>query len=222
MVEKLFQYRFELFFFSLITILFGEVIFPGPIFDNIIIHILFLINISSGLFIFKKKKKKYILIWLIFVPALAIFVHPLIVKSQVMILLYIKFFIYFAFYSLITYEIIIQVWNAKTVNRTVIYGLMSGYIALGLIGFFVFNCIELVSPNSFRGLTESGLTAVNINDLMYYSYVSLITIGFGDILPVTDIAKKATLFIALAGQFYMVIITAVVIEKYIRHSHNKE
>jgi hypothetical protein len=42
------------------------------------------------------------------------------------------------------------------------------------------------------------------------------TIGYGDIIPITVIAQKATMFIALMGQFYMVIVTAVVVEKYMR------
>ena len=44
------------------------------------------------------------------------------------------------------------------------------------------------------------------------------TIGYGDISPVTVMAQKATVLFGMIGQFYLVIITAVVIEKYIRHT----
>ena len=62
-------------------------------------------------------------------------------------------------------------------------------------------------------------TDVLTDKLMYFSFITLMTIGYGDILPVTSLAQKATMFVGLIGQFYLVIITAVVVEKYI--SHNK-
>jgi len=49
----------------------------------------------------------------------------------------------------------------------------------------------------------------------------MLTIGYGDIVPVTPIAQKAAVLIGLVGQFYTVIVTAVVVEKYIRHSSNE-
>ncbi len=65
---------------------------------------------------------------------------------------------YFLFYIIVTLEIIKQVWNAKLVNKNVIFGLISGYISIGLIGFFIFLTIELIHPNSFSGLV---LTSTN-------------------------------------------------------------
>jgi len=216
--ERLFTYRFQLFFYSLITILFGSLIFPKHILADVIMPLLFVINITSGLVIFKKQKRQTWLVRGLIFLVVSVFFYRYFSNSEDRVLDYIRFLVYFVFYALITFEIITQVWNAKRVNRTVIYGLMSGYIALGLIGFFIFNCIELISPNSFSGLIEGGLTPENIESLMYYSYITLMTIGYGDITPLTDVAQKATMFLALSGQFYLVIITAVVVEKYIRHS----
>ena len=45
------------------------------------------------------------------------------------------------------------------------------------------------------------------------------TIGYGDISPASDMAQKASMLFGLIGQFYLVIVTAVVIEKYIRFIH---
>ena len=128
---------------------------------------------------------------------------------------------YFLFYAVVTVQIIRQVWYAERVNKNVIFGLTSGYISLGLLGFFIFLTIELVMPGSFQGgvLAERGSTELLADELMYFSFITLMTIGYGDILPVTTLAQKATMFVGLIGQFYLVIITAVVVEKYI--SHNK-
>ena len=79
-------------------------------------------------------------------------------------------------------------------------------------------CIELIEPNSFNGLLPYGTIEEKIDALMYYSYITLMTIGYGDITPVSNVAQKASVFFAMMGQFYLVIITAVVIEKYMRHN----
>ncbi|WP_223034016.1 ion channel [Hanstruepera marina] len=220
-LKKLFKYRFELFFYSLITILFGSLIFPKQVLTAVVLPLLFVINIASGLVIFKKRKKQTLVVIGMLVLVSFVFFYRLISKSDERILEYIRFFVYFGFYALVTVEIISQVWNAKTVNKPVIYGLMSGYISLGLIGFFIFCCIEMINPGSFSGLKELGMTPANVDDLMYFSYITLMTIGYGDIAPVSDIAQKGSIFLSMMGQFYLVIVTAVVIEKYIKHTQKE-
>jgi len=54
---------------------------------------------------------------------------------------------------------------------------------------------------------------------MYFSYITLMTIGYGEITPLTPLAQKATILIGLAGQFYLVIITATIVGKYINQSN---
>ncbi|MDB9961511.1 potassium channel family protein [Oceanihabitans sp.] len=96
---------------------------------------------------------------------------------------------------------------------------MSGYISLGLLGFFTFFCIELVSPGSFVGILVDLTIEDKIDDLLYFSYITIMTIGYGDISPATEIARSTTVLFGIIGQFYLVIVTAVVIEKYIRFTH---
>ena len=53
--------------------------------------------------------------------------------------------------------------------------------------------------------------------IIYYSYITLVTIGYGEIIPVTPIAQKSAILIGLLGQIYVVIVTALVVGKYIGH-----
>jgi len=83
--------------------------------------------------------------------------------------------------------------------------------------------VELLEPGSFSGLPAIDLNPESNRDgLIYYSFITLLTIGYGDINPVSDLARNASVLIGLLGQFYLVIVTAVVIEKYIRHSGKTE
>lgn len=217
MKEKLFEHRFELFFYSLVCILFGSLFFPKELFTDHILPILFLINFLTGIIFFKKNKNQIIFLFALFSLLIGIFLYNPTTNQSDNPLRYIRLVTYFLFYILVTLKIIKQVWNAKTVNKSVIFGLMSGYIALGLLGFFTFFCIELATPGSYTGLSENADIGAMVDELLYFSYITIMTIGYGDISPVSDMAQKASMLFGLIGQFYLVIVTAVVIEKYIRH-----
>ena len=76
----------------------------------------------------------------------------------------------------------------------------------------------MANPGSFIGESMIGNTLDhNIDSLLYYSYITLMTIGYGEIIPATAIAQKAAILIGLLGQFYIVIVTALVVGKYISH-----
>ena len=135
------------------------------------------------------------------------------------LLQFIRMGVYFLFYLVVTIAIIFQIWHSKKVNEMVILGLISGYISLGLIGFFICLSIEMVYPGSFQGLlTSVDNPELKKESIMYYSYITMLTIGYGDVLPTTQIAQKSSILIGLLGQFYMVIITAIIVGKYISQS----
>lgn len=218
MLQRLYQYRFEIFFFSQIAVLFGSLVVPSSIFENIVSFILFQINLLAGILLLSKKKKiMWFLIILLIITAMVSGSDATGNKDN-SVLGILKMVSYFIFYVIVTTELIGQVWKSKVVNKNVIFGLISGYISLGLIGFFICLSIELVNPNSFQGfLPDISIT----ENLMYFSYITLLTIGYGDILPVTSLAQKSTILIGLIGQVYLVVITAIVVGKYLNQSQNK-
>jgi hypothetical protein len=96
---------------------------------------------------------------------------------------------------------------------------MSGYIALGLIMSFMFVIINHYYPYSFSGVNFNNVDyAGKVDTFLYFSYVTLMTLGYGDIYPLTPIAQKATILCGLIGQFYLVIITAVIVGKFMQNS----
>ena len=220
MRKKLYKLRFELFFLSLMAILFSSLFFPTSFYIDQALPVLFIVNVIVGLVIFlHDKERSWITVGLL-ILVFGTYAFSLI-YSQNDTVDYIKFGAFFVFYIIITLEVIKQVWKAKTVDKSVIFGLMSGYICLGLLAFFAFVSIELTTPNSFKGLPLDATFPQKASNLLYYSYVTLMTIGYGDITPTTGTAQKASILFAMIGQFYLVIITAVVIEKYIRHQKSK-
>ncbi|TXG39226.1 ion channel [Seonamhaeicola maritimus] len=212
MLKRLYPYRFEVFFFSQIAILFGSLIVPSIVFETYLSPVLFLINLFAGIVLLSKQKKTMWFLVALLVLSAVILGSELIETVNENLVGPIKMLTYFLFYIVVTVEIIKQVWQAKKVSKNVIFGLVSGYISLGLIGFFICLSIEMVYPNSFSGLID-GISITE--NLIYYSYITLLTIGYGDILPNSALAHKAAILIGLIGQIYLVVITAIVVGKYI-------
>ena len=211
MIDRLFRYKFEAFLSSQIAILFGALIVPSPLFETTISPILFYINLIAGGILLMSENRTLKRLVLVVIVIFGVIISFTIVE-EIKLFIYMKIGVLFIFHLIVAFEIIKQIWQAKKVNRNVIYGLISGYISLGLIGFFICLSVELVRPGSFQGLLNFGDIT---SGLMYYSYITMLTIGFGDIVPITLVAQKATILIGLMGQFYLVIISAVVIGKYI-------
>jgi len=224
MLNKLYPYRFELFFATQLTVLFGSIIIPNTLFENWMSPILLTANLVFGVVLVKKNKYLVRFLLTVLILTALIVVFDLLNSHIDKNFEYLKLGSYFLFYSAVTWEIIKQVWNAKVVGKNVILGLISGYISLGLLAFFLCLTIEIMQPNSFSGLVASGVVgswmadSAIIEQLMYFSYITLMTIGYGDILPVTPNAHKAAMFIGLIGQFYLVILTAIVVGKFINQS----
>jgi Ion channel len=216
MLEKLYPYRFVIFFVTLLSILFGTLIVPVILFEEQISPLFFLANLTAGLIMIQKKKWLYRLgITLLIMGSLIFIADQSGIVDQESIG-FMRMAIFFSYYVIVSYEIIFQVWYSKKITRNIIFGLISGYISLGLIGFFICITIEMMAPGSFQGgLINAANPELISEQLMYYSYVTLLTIGYGDILPMTPIAQKAAVLIGLLGQFYLVIITSIVVGKYV-------
>ena len=220
MINHLYKNRFEIFLTTQLIILFGSLLFPYNFFEYTLLPILYLISILAGILMISKKKKLMWVAIVLFTFAAFIFGSSMISRTENTENILIRLLIYFVFHIIVTWNIIQQVWKAKRVTKNVIMGLMSGYISLGFLAFFLFMSIELTHPGAFSGpLIETSSFNMQSESILYYAYITLLTIGYGEIIPAIPIAQKAAILVGLIGQFYMVIITAVVVEKYIKHSH---
>ncbi len=222
MLEKLYKLRFEFFLAIQLAILFGSLFVPPNFYEFFLLPLLYLSSILAGILIISKKKWVAWFFVVLFVVSLFIFGSAMISRQESETGIFIRLTIFFIFYIVVTWNIIKQVWQAAYVNKNVILGLMSGYVSLGFLAFFLFMSIALTHPGAFKGALLNPDDMVLFSEaLLYYAYITLLTIGYGEIIPVIPIAQKAAVLVGLMGQFYLVILTAVVVEKYIRHSANK-
>ena len=216
MLRKFYPYRFELLFFSQILILFGSLFFPLGFYEVFLSPIIFILNLLASVILFLENKTKMWMVITLLIVAIFCFGIDVFKISFDDSFTFLHLGTFFLFYILLTVELVGQVWSAKRVGKNVILGLISGYISLGLLGFFICMIIEMATPGSFSTILESSLAgAPPVEKLIYYSYITLMTIGYGEIVPLTTMARKASIFIGLMGQIYSVILTAIIVGKYI-------
>ncbi len=108
------------------------------------------------------------------------------------------------------------VYLSKKINKNIIYAAVAGYLLIGVIGGQACYLLETIQAGSF---THTGIYI--LYDFQYFSFVTLTTLGYGDITPVSPQAKAITLFISLMGQLYLTIIIAILVGKYIARSEKR-
>jgi hypothetical protein len=77
------------------------------------------------------------------------------------------------------------------------------YLLLGLIWARLYETVELLAPGSFRVAAGEHLSSAS---LVYFSFVTLATVGYGDLTPIHLIARNLAVLEAITGQLYMVIL----------------
>jgi len=106
----------------------------------------------------------------------------------------------FTYVSLLLLSKILSV--RSDVSGELIAGAVAVYLLLGMIFAFLFGLVEAVSPGSFL---DAHSQAPNFH---YYSMVTLTTLGYGDIVPVTPLARGLGSFEAVLGQLYLTVLVA--------------
>jgi hypothetical protein len=106
--------------------------------------------------------------------------------------------------------IVRSLFNVRVLTGDSIYGAVCGYLFLGLAWAVVYSMIEAAQPGSFQ-ISESlrsASTAPRAQVLTYYSFVTLTTVGYGDVTPISPMTRTFAWIEAITGQFYLAIIVA--------------
>ncbi len=126
------------------------------------------------------------------------------------------YFLYLLFVTAVTIAIMLGVIRSQIVNLNIICGAVAAYLMIGLSGGFIAVLIETQLPGSFLLNGEPMPARGLVNSLIYFSMVSLSTIGYGDITPEAPIARSVALAIGLIGQIYLTVLVAILIGKFLR------
>jgi hypothetical protein len=113
-----------------------------------------------------------------------------------------------------TWKMLVQIVRSRRVTSDVLAGALATYIMAGLAFAVVYGVIANHRPDAFG--TSTGAPA-SFPDLVYFSFVSLMTIGFGDVTPAGPVARACVLFEGLFGVVFTTVVMASLVAGYIRH-----
>ena len=107
-----------------------------------------------------------------------------------------------------------QVVVGTEINANRLVGAICVYLMLGVIWALAYSLVELAVPGSFGGVA-AGQDAGWDSEWLYFSFVTLTTLGYGDILPLSALARALAYMEAVTGQFYVAILVAGLVSAYI-------
>ncbi len=114
------------------------------------------------------------------------------------------------FFGLVFIRLMQYIFQPKSVSTNDVLALSSGYLILGIIAAPFFFVLDMQLENAF-----SIPKGAEFYDLLYFSYITLTGVGYGDIVPVHQLAKSLALCVGIIGQLYLAILVGIIIGKYL-------
>ena len=204
------QNNFLYLFLSLIIFLFSAAVvveFPGSLGEDIF-SIVTLIMLAVSM---KSLKTERTWTWTVY-ALIAVFALFTILGK----LFGHQFYVYFILVTLLIFFMVSFSTAAKQVlfigdiDSNKIIGSLSLYLLLGLIWTMIYLLLLAMDPSAFSGV-EAANWQQGFSRIAYYSFVTLTTLGYGDILPTNHIAEFFVYMEAIIGVFYMAIIVSSLI-----------
>lgn len=130
---------------------------------------------------------------------------------------YINLIVALLFYLFTTGIAFRTLFTGERIDLNILMGSICVYILVGISWSILYFFESLVHTAAFNGVAETS-TKQQFTDLLYYSFVTLSTLGYGDITPVTPIARTLAYIEALFGQFYIAILVASFVGMHITSS----
>ena len=120
-------------------------------------------------------------------------------------------------------RLIKQTAEAKDVNVRVIADSISGYLLVGLVFTLLAHSLARLIPGAFHFPSGDDLTRqVQLSEMFYYVFVTYSSTGYGDITPVSPVARSFATLISVSGQMYVAVIIALLVGKFSSKSTMRE
>ena len=125
--------------------------------------------------------------------------------------------------AILSVIVLLQVFREGPITIHRITGAIAVYLLIGLMWSFLYHFIALQSPEAFKLPASLGTYSADTlqSNLLYFSFVTLTTLGYGDILAVHPLARMLVMLEALTGQLFPAILLARLVSLEILHRNTK-
>ena len=233
--------RHSILFWFLVAVIAAPVVVPDGPLVRVLMAVALFVLMLSGLNAISMHRREMLIGFALAVPAVALNLIGL--TSDDLQLYIVSQFVYLSFFVYLAYRILLWTLRQHDVDAETIYGAVSVYLLMALIWGIAYYCMALTNPGSFRYPDEDELGEVQAarvavleepgerepeplledwtkransasGTMMYYSFVTLTTLGYGDMYPVSDAGRILAMLEATLGQLYLVILVARLVGLY--------
>jgi hypothetical protein len=131
----------------------------------------------------------------------------------------------FFFLVAIVVLLIRHIARSRDVTPTIILSAINGYLLLGVLGGAMLAIAEsidrLVLAADAAGIAFPSQAPPGAFDYLYFSFVTLTTLGYGDVTPVSHLSRSMAILLAITGQLYMTILIAMLVGKFLTRSEKR-
>lgn len=104
------------------------------------------------------------------------------------------------------------VFDREVLTADRLWGAAAAYLMIGVLWSFLYAIVDRVSPGSFA--LRGSVAPMELMDLLYFSFSTVTTTGFGDIVPLTRLARAAAIIESIIGQLFLAILIARLVGVY--------
>jgi hypothetical protein len=201
-------------FLAALVMLFGAAPFAAQIENGRILEavLLTIVMISAVLAVGRRRRVLWLAVFMVAPAALGKWLHHFLpaTVSSVWFLVTVLIFIIF-----ITFQLIQFILRAPHVNSEVMCAGISTYLLLGLLWSFAYMLIAQLVPKAFffDGRIEAVQDMTSFTSV-YFSFITLTTLGYGDITPVANVARMLAAAEAMTGTIYMAVFISRLVALY--------
>ena len=175
--------------------------------------------LAAAIYVVSDTRKHFIVGMALMVPSVVlIWVSKIMHSGTVEIVAYLISLIFFCY---VVYQILSDIFHVRLVTLDVIAGGISVYFFIGNIWGILYSIIGRLDEKAFRipQITQEylGDSIGEVGAAMYFSFVTLTTLGYGDITPINAIARVLAYLEAAIGQVYLTVLIASLVGMHISY-----
>ena len=206
-MDHIHENRFVIFLISIALLLFGELFISSKYQSEVDLTLLLQNFLCSSVLFIRRPKIEIILVVLVIIGAVVTEIYQFVF---VPIFPAITSIIFFAYFGLVGHRIFSDILLQNKVNIQTVAAVFCGYMLIGLIAAMTF-----ITLNSATASFEGGDIS-SFSSFFYFSFITLLTIGYGDITPITEVSQKLVILFGLIGHFYSVFVIAIIVGKLLK------
>ena len=187
-------------------------------YGTVVINTAGAIVLLSGIYAMSEQRRLFVVALIGSVAAIATNLLMVVFQSEWIAIVWHGFAL--VLLGLFSVGILEDVLRHGRISADKIRGAICVYLLIGFAWAFGYGIIELMNPGSFSGLAEIDVNnhAGRMMQMQYFSFATLTTLGFGDILPRSSAARTLATLEAMTGQIYLAVLIARLVGLHIVHS----